>query len=487
MDVESFTPYLLHFVVLSVSLALIYLVCNHKSNKNTTTNLPLGSKGLPFIGETLAYIWASSKGVPEKFINDRKAKFSPDVFRTSLLGENMVVFCGSAGNKFIFSNQDKYVTSWWPTSVKKTLMFPSTTKTSAKDESNKLRSFLPPFLKPETLQHYVPIMDSMAKQHLDEFWSPFKQVKAFSLSKKYTFGLACHFFISLDDPVEIAKLAEPYERSNGRLSVPINLPGTSYNRAMKATKVIRSVLLEIVRKRHAEFTKNKDSCPQDLLTNMLLDRDENGEPMHEFDIVNKIIALFIASHETSSTAVAFFVGYLAEYPHIYEAVRKEQMEIAKSKAPGDLLKWEDIQRMKYSWCVACEAMRLLPPANGGFREAITDFTYKGFTIPKGWKTYWTVHSTNKNPQYYPEPEKFDPSRFEGDGPAPYTYVPFGGGPKMCPGKEFARLEILVFIHNLVTRFKLEKLSPNERITFIATPTPMEGLPIGLKPHQTPIA
>lgn len=99
--------------------------------------------------------------------------------------------------------------------------------------------------------------------------------------------------------------------------------------------------------------------------------------------------------------------------------------------------------------------------------------------------YWSTNSTHKNPDFFHEPKKFDPSRFDSNVPiTPYTYVPFGGGAHLCPGKEFARLEILVFIHHLVRRFKLKKVIRNEDVIFnLVQPEVAKGLPIHLHPHK----
>lgn len=195
------------------------------------------------------------------------------------------------------------------------------------------------------------------------------------------------------------------------------------------------------------------------------------------------------------------------------------MEIAKSKSPGELLTWDDLQKMKYSWNFTCEVLRVATPLQGAFRESLADFVFNGYLIPKGWKViinsttlytmiyrsffslkntaikyfflifyvlwlqlHWSSNTTHKSPEIFPEPQKFDPTRFEGKGPAPYTFVPFGGGPRMCPGKEFARLELLVFIHHLVKSYKFELEIPNEKIIVNPMPIPVKGLPIRLHPH-----
>lgn len=91
--------------------------------------------------------------------------------------------------------------------------------------------------------------------------------------------------------------------------------------------------------------------------------------------------------------------------------------------------------------------------------------------------------THTDPSFFPDDQKFDPSRFEGAGPAPYSYVPFGGGPRMCLGKEFARLEILIFLHNIVKKFRWNLLIPDEKIEYKMTPTPEKGLPVSLHPGK----
>ncbi|KAL8059837.1 hypothetical protein ABFX02_03G112800 [Erythranthe guttata] len=480
---EAFSPYFLSLLVLLLPLSIYLLLFIRKTGiTESRKTLPPGSNGWPMLGENMAFAFSG----PHKFVEDRMRKYSPHVFRTSLLGEkNISIFCGAQGNKFIYTNEQKLLTSWWPQSMKKALLFSESVQSNTNIGISALkRSLHREIFKPEAFKRYIPAMDALARDHLDHHWIPNSTVEIFHMSKKYTFELACRLFMSVVDPVQINKLSDPFTFvTDGMLSMPVNLPGTAYNHAIEKGETVKREVVNIVTKRRNELMMNKETEGRDLLSTMLLATDEDGRFLSETEVSNIIIGYLAASFLTTSSAVSVVMNYLAELPHVYEKVFKEQTEIAKSKKPDELLTWEDIEKMKYSWNVARESFRLMPPAQGAFRETTKEFTYAGFTIPKGSKILWTVHSTHKNPDYFPEPEKFDPTRFEGSGPAPYTYLPFGGGPRMCPGVEYARLEVLVFVHNVVTRFKLEKAIPNEKVVIHASAIPAHGLPVHLHPRD----
>ncbi|KAL2939621.1 Beta-amyrin 28-monooxygenase [Bienertia sinuspersici] len=479
--------FLLEVAILLITLiVLLPLACQQisKPNNPKATKLPLGKKGWPIIGETLAFVLC-----PQKFILDRMTKYSPNVFQTYLAGEKIAVFCGASANKFIFSNEGKLVTYWLPDSVAKSLSYKKIESDIPSGKPTHDLSYK--FLRVDSIQHYVPIVHSMVQQHLDQCWAPFDQVKAFTLAKEFTFALSCRVLVNSLNPSldQVKQLAEPFFLLvQGIFSVPINLPGTPYYKAIKGGKLVKERLVEIIKQRRKEMIEanqdsNNDTKCRDLLGRLVMDSIQNDHYSSDEDIASKIVGFMFAGFYPTSTTIAFMINNLAEHPTIYEKVLQEQLEIAKSKEAKDSLTWVDVQKMKYSWNVICETMRLTSPVPGNFREVKTDFTYAGFNIPKGWKVHWSLYSTHKNPTYFSNPEKFDPSRFEGDGPAPYTFVPFGAGPRMCAGKEFARIEMLVFLHNVVTKFRFKKVNPNENVIYNPDPIPTQGLQVYLLPHQ----
>ncbi|XP_058078762.1 beta-amyrin 28-monooxygenase-like [Magnolia sinica] len=468
------------WLLLNGFLGLLFLIilgfgCLRLFQPRTKKLLPPGTYGWPLIGETMRS-WKSTK--PGEFIEKRREKYHHQIFKTSLFGHKMAVMCGPAANKFLFSNEKKLVVTWWPRSVQN--IFPSSILTDAGAHAHKL---VTSFLRPEALRRYVGLIDGLAQCHFKDEWHGEREVKAFHLIDVYTFMLACRLFAGIEDnPDCISTLAHEFHLLvRGVLQVPLRLPGTRYHRAMKAADEIRKVLGNVVIERRRRAAA---SSMQDMMSYLLVTPDDKGRLMTEKEILDNMLLLLFAGHDTTTSAITLLVKFLAENSQVHDHVFKEQMEIAKCKGEGEGLNWEDIQKMRFSWNVASEAMRLCPPVGGAFREAISEFTYAGFTIPKGWKIHWRPYTTHSNPNCFVDPEKFDPWRFDRDIPGSFTFVPFGGGPRMCPGKELARLEILVFLHNLVKRFKWESVFPNKEIELDPMPLLRQGLPIRLQPHLT---
>ncbi|XP_059067188.1 cytochrome P450 716B1 isoform X2 [Cryptomeria japonica] len=461
-------------------LSLIGLLINMK--RKAGGKIPPGKFGWPFLGETLEFLKWQKKGAPFVFYDTRVQKYG-EIFTTHLVGHPTVTFFSADGNKFLFTNENKLVQNSWPASVGK--LFERSVINAVGDDAKRLKGLLMTFLRPEALQKFTGRVDSITRRHLAQYWLGEEEVTVFPLMKIYTFSLACQLFASIEDGPAMDKLSHDFEQlAQGVLQVPVDLPGTRYHKARVARDALREQLTQIIEERRIALRNGRASAEQDLLSFLLCNRSDDEErSLTDDEIKDNIILLLYAGHDTSSSALTSLFKFLAENPHCYDQVLQEQLKVASSKEEGELLEWKDLQRMKYTWRVVQETLRLLPPAQGGFRKAIKDFTYSGFTIPKGWKAYWTVNATHFNSKYFINPKKFDPSRFEGAGPAPYTFVPFGGGLRICPGNEFARVEILVFLHNVLKNFRWNLVDPDEKIIIDPMPLPLKGLPIKLIPHS----
>ncbi|XP_076910061.1 beta-amyrin 28-monooxygenase-like [Bidens hawaiensis] len=272
----------------------------------------------------------------------------------------------------------------------------------------------------------------------------------------------------------------------GILSVPINLPFSKYNRAVVARKKLVPMLIDLLRKKkEALKEQSQQRGPyKDLITSLLSIRsDDSSTTMSEEEIIDNIIVVMVAGFDTTSILLTFFARLLANNKSIYSTIVQEQQEISSNKAPKEDLTWEDLSKMKYTWRVAYEILRINPPVTLSFRRAKQDIEYGGFIIPKGWQVLISMPMTHMDDRIFQNPTMFDPTRFEKNTPSPppFSYVPFGGGPRMCPGMEFAKMETLVMIHRLVTTFTWELFKKDESFKRVPMPEFDQGLLVQLKP------
>ncbi|CAL5343421.1 unnamed protein product [Camellia sinensis] len=474
------------FVILAFFSTLITIFSlRHRSNDSV--KLPPRSFGWPIIGESIEFLF----GKPNFFLNYWLKKYSQEIFKTKIFGEKTAVICGPNGNKFLFSNERKIFTSFLPHSKKRLFLSSklalaaappvppphAVASMAADDVKEVIRT--PGFFKPEALSSYLGIIDSISQQHLKTHWEGY----VYRLAKTLTLSISCQIFLGMENPDRIARLVHYFDDVTlGLDSIMVNFPGTNFYRAGKVADAIQRELMAVVRERRAAMVGDEGAMKQDILSHMIVVSDPTGKGMGEAEIADKMMGLLVAGYANVAVTISFFMKFVGESLEIYNKVLS-QLEISKDKKAGEFLDWNDMSKMKYSWNVMCEVMRLVSSQQETFREVLNDFTYAGYTISKDWKVYWKVNSTHKNSKYFRDPEKFDLSRYEGgEAPAPYTYVSFGGGPRLCPGKEYARLVVLTFIHNVVKKCKWAVLFPKEKVLGDMVPMPEKGVPIRLHPH-----
>ncbi|XP_061347414.1 cytochrome P450 716B1-like [Gastrolobium bilobum] len=468
------------FFATSLFLIPILLLIRRLSSRR---RVPPGSLGIPLIGQSLAILEALRANTAEKWFEERARKYG-SVSKLSLFGKPTVFIYGQDGNRFIYTNDGRTIGTGQPQAIKMMLGARNLLQLSGQDHK-RVKSALARFLKPEFLKQSVGKIDEEVRRNIEMHWQGKQQVKVLPLTKTLTFNVICSLLFGLEQ----GKLRDQFLASfqtmiKGISSVPVNIPFTLYRRSLKESARMQMMLKEVVQKKKIELEQNEASPHQDLITSLLSMVDENNKQLiTQREIIENSMLVMFAGHETSSVLITFIIRVLANDPTICETVLQEQEEIAKSKSLGESLTWEDLAKMKYTWRVALETLRMVPPAFGFFRKASTDIEYGGYIIPKGWQILWVPAMTHMDNSLFPEPSKFDPSRFENQGSIPpYCFIPFGAGTRICPGNELARIETLVAIHYLVTRFTW-KLAADNLFRRNPMPEPTQGLPIQIWPRK----
>jgi cytochrome P450 len=206
-------------------------------------------------------------------------------------------------------------------------------------------------------------------------------------------------------------------------------------------------------------TRRNQPPGQDLLQTLMDARYSDGEGMPDELVLSESMQLLVAGHETSSNGLSWLLYLLSTRPDILERVRQEFDAVLGDAA----LSFSDVPRLEFTTQVIMEGLRLYPPFWMIDREAVADDEVSGIAIPAGSTVIVFVYGAHHAARSWQNPESFRPERFaKGNPPAPFTHLPFGGGPRGCIGGNYAMLQILMILSDLLRRYDFQ-LIPGQTI------------------------
>jgi cytochrome P450 len=223
----------------------------------------------------------------------------------------------------------------------------------------------------------------------------------------------------------------------------------------------------------------------DFLSMLLLAQDEGGGGgMSDKQVRDEAMNIFLAGHETTSNALTWTFYLLAQHPAVRERLEREVDAALGGRTPA----LADLAAMPWSMAVFKEAMRLYPPAFVVARRAIRDVTLRGHAIAKNELVIVNIVGMHRRAEYFPEPSRFDPSRFLPENEkqlAKQAFLPFGAGQRVCIGNHFALLEGHLALAALAqrVRFDLAPGAPRVETEPLITLRPKGGMPMRVTRRQ----
>jgi cytochrome P450 len=322
-----------------------------------------------------------------------------------------------------------------------------------KPHMSQRRLLLPPF-HGERMQGYAETMREIAAREIDS-WPLGSPYKVRPRMQAITLEIILRTVFGVREGERLAELRDALRdfldlTTNPRFLLPALLAGPPRIRRLgpfrrRIERVDRLIYSEI-----AERRRSGDGQRDDILSLLVAARHEDGSPMSDEEMRDELLTLLVAGHETTASSLAWAVERLARHPQKLERLRAEA-----STDESDAYLTATIQ----------ETLRLRPVISIVIRRLTEPVEIGGYELPAGISVTPCVYLVHRNPEIYPEPDRFLPERFLDNPPGTYTWIPFGGGVRRCLGASFAQFEMAVVLSELVKRHRIRPATPKPERVF----------------------
>jgi len=314
-------------------------------------------------------------------------------------------------------------------------------------------------------------------------WGGLEAVDAVAEMNRLTLDVVSHTLFTTELGLDAATISQAVTEIvgflNRRISLPLKpplwLPTPGHRRFRAARGQLDGQIRRFIQERRAA-----GEGAGDLLSLLLFSRDpDTGEAMSDEQLRDEVVTLFAAGHETTANGMVWTLRLLSEHPEVDARLAEEARAVLGDRPARPA----DLPELPYTRRVIQESLRLWPPAWGIGRQPIAPDVVGGYEVPAGALVFLCQYITHRHPDFWPDPERFDPDRFlpeRAEGRHRFAWFPFGGGPRVCIGQSFAMMEMQLILASIAARWRLESagpVAPDASITLRPKgPAPMRLVP-----------
>ncbi len=427
-----------------------------------------GSKGLPVLGHGLDFITD-----PMNMGLKLSAELGP-VFWVDALGITFVSMMGPEANQFVFRNHGDLFSNneGWDYYIGK--FFRRGIMLLDFEEHRHHRGIMQAAFKKQVLVQYLARMNPAIERGISQ-WKTGNGFEILTEIKKMTLDMATDIFMGEELGPESEKMNKAFVDCvrAGTSLVRFPVPGGRWKKGLDGRRVLEAFF-------RARIDGKRSNPGEDLFSRLCQAEDELGRKFSDEDVINHMIFLMMAAHDTTTITLCSIFYHLAKNQDWQGRVREESFRVGQRDIDHD-----DLSKLEDAALVMKEALRLLPPVHGIPRKTVRDVEFKGQHIPAGTMISVSPLVTHHMKEWWVNPEQFDPERFtearSEHKKHPYQYVPFGGGAHMCIGLHFAEMQVKAILHHVVQRYRWSVPAGYDMpVDFTSLPVPGDKLPVKLE-------